>query len=69
MSEKPNSTIQVICPCCSATLTIDPTLSAVLNHKLPAKADTRAVFVGSDFSLLSGEKDYSSVHHCEIAVG
>ena len=37
MSEKPNSTIQVTCPCCSATLTIDPTLSAVLNHKLPAK--------------------------------
>lgn len=31
------STILVICPCCSATLTIDPSLSVVLNHKLPAK--------------------------------
>ena len=37
MSEKPNSTIQVTCPCCSAMLTIDPALSVVLNHKLPAK--------------------------------
>jgi len=37
MAEKPNSTIEVICPCCSATLTIDPILSAVLNHKLPVK--------------------------------
>jgi hypothetical protein len=37
MSEQPSSTIQVTCPCCSATLTIDPTLSVVLNHKLPAK--------------------------------
>jgi arginine utilization protein RocB len=35
MSEK--STIQVNCPCCSATLTVDPSLPAVLNHKLPAK--------------------------------
>ena len=31
------STIVVTCPCCSATLTIDPSLPAVLNHKLPAK--------------------------------
>jgi arginine utilization protein RocB len=37
MSEKPNSTIQVTCPCCSATLTVDPTLPAVLSHKLPEK--------------------------------
>ena len=37
MSEKQNSTIVVICPCCSASLTIDPALSVVLNHKLPAK--------------------------------
>jgi arginine utilization protein RocB len=35
MSEK--STIQVSCPCCSATLTIEPSLPAVLSHKLPAK--------------------------------
>ena len=37
MSEKPNSTIQVACPCCSATLTVDPVLSAVLSHKLPPR--------------------------------
>ncbi|MGH7825795.1 MAG: hypothetical protein ACREQ7_11555 [Candidatus Binatia bacterium] len=37
MPENERSTIQIACPCCSATLTIDPTLSAVLDHKLPAK--------------------------------
>ena len=37
MSDKPNYTIQVTCPCCSATLTIDSSLAVVLNHKLPAK--------------------------------
>lgn len=37
MSDKQQTTIQVICPCCSATLTIDPALPAVLNHKLPPK--------------------------------
>jgi predicted metallo-beta-lactamase superfamily hydrolase len=29
--------IQITCPCCDATLTIDPALSAVLDHKLPVK--------------------------------
>ena len=29
--------IQVTCPCCDATLTIDPALGAVLDHKLPVK--------------------------------
>jgi hypothetical protein len=37
MSDKKSTTIQVDCPCCSATLTIDPSLPAVLAHKLPAK--------------------------------
>jgi hypothetical protein len=37
MSENPNSTIQVTCPCCSASLTIDSALSVVLSHKLPAR--------------------------------
>ena len=32
-----NTTIQVICPCCDATLTIDPVLAAVLDHKLPVR--------------------------------
>jgi len=34
MSEKEPSSIQVTCPCCGATLTVDPTLPAVLDHKL-----------------------------------
>lgn len=37
MAENERSTVQVTCPCCSATLTIDPSLPAVLDHKLPAK--------------------------------
>lgn len=32
-----NTTIQVTCPCCDATLTIDPVLSAVLDHKTPVR--------------------------------
>ena len=31
------STIQVTCPCCGAILSVDPSLAAVLNTKLPAK--------------------------------
>ena len=30
-------TIQVVCPCCGANLTIDPGLGAVLDHKLPVR--------------------------------
>ena len=37
MSDKNTSTIQVICPCCSSTLTIDTALAAVLKHKVPPK--------------------------------
>jgi hypothetical protein len=37
MPENERSTIEIACPCCSATLTIDPTLRVVLDHKLPAK--------------------------------
>jgi hypothetical protein len=37
MDEKNPHTIQVTCPCCDATLTIDPRLRAVLDHKPPAK--------------------------------
>ena len=37
MSEKEPSTIKITCPCCEAMLTIDPSLPAVLDHKLPAK--------------------------------
>ena len=37
MSDQATKTIQVSCPCCDAILTIDPSLPAVLDHKLPAK--------------------------------
>jgi len=37
MSEKEASTINVTCPCCGSTLTIDASLSTVLNHKEPPK--------------------------------
>lgn len=37
MSDKASTTIQVSCPCCDAILTIDPSLSTVLTHKLPAR--------------------------------
>ncbi|TMA04953.1 MAG: hypothetical protein E6J89_19600 [Deltaproteobacteria bacterium] len=37
MAEKESTTIQVACPCCGATLTVDPALPAVLDHKLPPK--------------------------------
>lgn len=37
MPDEVSKTIQVMCPCCSAQLTIDPALAAVLGHKLPAK--------------------------------
>lgn len=42
MSDKDASTIQVICPCCGATLTIDASLPAVLDHKLPPKPQVAA---------------------------
>lgn len=36
------SSIQVTCPCCGAMLTVDPSLPAVLDHKLPAKPQVAA---------------------------
>ncbi len=35
MSQKPVEPFDVICPCCQATLHIDPTLRAVLSHEPP----------------------------------
>ena len=37
MDENAASTIQVVCSCCGATLTIDPMMAVVLDHKLPVK--------------------------------
>ena len=38
MSKQTPTTIQISCPCCGATLTVDASLPAVLDHKLPAKS-------------------------------
>ena len=38
MSDIEERTIEVICPCCQAKLTVDPALGAVLHHELPPKA-------------------------------
>ena len=37
MAKNEPSTITITCPCCDATLTIDPALGAVLDHKLPVR--------------------------------
>ena len=37
MSNQETPTIQVTCSCCGAILTVDPSLPAVLDHKLPDK--------------------------------
>ena len=36
------SSIQVTCPCCGAILTVDPSLPAVLDHKLPSRPQVAA---------------------------
>ena len=38
MSDEPKSTIELICPCCQAKLTVDLVLGAVLHHELPPRA-------------------------------
>ncbi len=37
MSEEPKPTIELICPCCQARLTVDPVLGAVLHHEAPPR--------------------------------
>lgn len=37
MEEPKSKTIEITCPCCDATLIVDPALGAVLDHKVPAK--------------------------------
>ena len=37
MEEKKSATIQITCPCCDATLTVDTGLGVVLDHKLPVR--------------------------------
>jgi len=35
-------TIHITCPCCDAILTVDPSLSVVLDHKVPARPQMAA---------------------------
>ena len=42
MAKTEPSTIQVACPCCGAMLTVDPSLPAVLDHKLPQRPQVAA---------------------------
>ncbi|MGH7428509.1 MAG: hypothetical protein ACREJ4_09200 [Candidatus Methylomirabilaceae bacterium] len=37
MSEDAKPTIELTCPCCQATLTVDPVLRAVLHHESPQR--------------------------------
>ncbi len=38
MSEEAKQTIELICPCCLAKLTVDLALGAILHHELPPRA-------------------------------
>jgi len=40
VSEEPKTTIELICPCCQARLTVDSALGVVLHHELPPRAAT-----------------------------
>jgi hypothetical protein len=40
MSEEAKFTIEVVCPCCQARLTVDPGLGVILHHEPPPKAET-----------------------------
>jgi hypothetical protein len=37
MGKKPAATIAIACPCCRATLKVDPELAVVLSHEPPPK--------------------------------
>lgn len=39
MSKESKPTIEVVCPCCEAKLTVDPELGAVLHHEPSPKAE------------------------------
>ena len=59
-------TIQVICPCCDATLTIDPTLAVVLDHKMPVKPHM-AVTLKDAVNQVKGEAGRRDEKYKQIA--
>lgn len=66
MSENANAMIQVICPCCDATLTIDPSLGAVLGHK-PAVKPQMAVDLKEAVKLVKEEASRRDEKYQKIA--
>ena len=66
MSEKPMTTIQIICPCCDATLIIDPTLAAVLDHKPPVRPQM-AVDLKDAVKMVHGEAARRDEKYKQIA--
>jgi hypothetical protein len=65
MSDKP-TTIQITCPCCDATLTIDPSLAAVLDHKLPVRPQI-AVDLKDAVKMVHGEAARRDEKYKQIA--
>jgi hypothetical protein len=66
MSEKPMTTIQIVCPCCDATLTIDPNLAAVLDHKPPVRPQM-AVDLKDAVKMVHGEAARRDEKYKQIA--
>ena len=58
--------IHVTCPCCDATLTIDPTLSVVLDHKAPVRAHV-AVNLKDALDQVKGEASRRDEKYKQIA--
>lgn len=40
MSETPQDSAEIVCPCCEARLTVDLSLGVVLHHEAPPKASS-----------------------------
>ena len=66
MSNNESKTIQVTCPCCDAMLTIDPTLSVVLDHKMPVKPHM-AVNLKDAVNQVKGEASRRDEKYKQIA--
>jgi predicted metallo-beta-lactamase superfamily hydrolase len=66
MSQNNNSSITVTCPCCDATLTIDPALAVVLDHKVPVKPHM-AVNLKDALDQVKGEASRRDEKYKQIA--
>jgi predicted metallo-beta-lactamase superfamily hydrolase len=66
MSQNNSSSITVTCPCCDATLVIDPALSVVLDHKAPVKAHV-AVNLKDALDQVKGEASRRDEKYKQLA--